>query len=203
MSTPENVQPSVDGAEPVKVNDRRRFHEDGSPREEQAQQAGPAEDPRVAQLEQELEAARRRVDELARAYQAGERDREDFKRRVTREREQLLDVERGNIALALLEAIDQLDLALSTADESPLKQGVRLVRENLLKKALSTGIEPVTLEGQAFDPNLAEAADMEVTANEADDGRVIAVHRACYALKGRVIRPGQVKVARFVKPAQA
>jgi molecular chaperone GrpE (heat shock protein) len=29
------------------------------------------------------------------------------------------------------------------------------------------------------------------------------VTRAAYALKGRVIRPGQVKVARYVKPAQA
>jgi molecular chaperone GrpE len=202
MSHPANPQTS-EGAEPVKVNDRRRFHEDGSPREDAVHEPMPATDAEVVRLQQELEAARKRVDELARAWQAGERDREEYKRRVAREREQLLDVERGNIALALLEAIDQLDLALSTADESPLKKGVRLIRENLVRKAEATGIEPVTLEGQPFDPNLAEATDMEITTHEAEDGRVVAVHRTCYALKGRVIRPGQVKVARYVKPAQA
>ncbi|MEW5739081.1 MAG: nucleotide exchange factor GrpE [Myxococcota bacterium] len=192
-----------EGVEPVSipVNDRRRFNEDGSPKE--APPETPPENSEVLRLQQELEAARKRIDELARGLQASERDREDFKRRVTRERENMLDIERGNVAVTLLEAIDQLDLALSTAEESPLKQGVRLIRENLLKKAESTGIEVVPLEGHEFDPNLAEATDMEVTANEAADNRVVAVTRSCYALKGRVIRPGQVKVARYVKPAQA
>ncbi|MEW6431066.1 MAG: nucleotide exchange factor GrpE [Myxococcota bacterium] len=198
--------PTSEGTAEVKVNDRRRFHEDGTPRDDARDATGESKstsEEEVHRLQQELEAARKRIDELARAYQAGERDREEFKKRVAREREQLMDVERGKVALALLEAIDELDLALSTAVDSPLKQGVRLVRENLLKKAEATGIEAVPLEGQAFDPNLAEATDMEVTAVEADDGKVVAVTRAAYALKGRVIRPGQVKVARYVKPAQA
>jgi molecular chaperone GrpE len=199
MSHPADSQAS-EPTQDVKVNDRRRFHEDGTPRPEVADVGADGE---VARLQQELDAARRRVDELARAYQAGERDREDFKKRVTREREQLLDVERGKVALALLEAIDQLDLALSTAVDSPLKQGVRLIRENLFKKAEATGIEVLPLEGQPFDPNLAEAADMEICTAEADDGKVVSVLRPAYALKGKVVRPGQVKVARFVKPAEA
>ena len=49
-------------------------------------------------LEAELEAARRRVDELARAYQEVNKDREEFKQRLTRERERMIDVERGNVA---------------------------------------------------------------------------------------------------------
>ena len=44
---------------------------------------------------------------------------------------------------------------------------------------------------------------MEITPNEADEGRVISVSRPCYSFKGRVIRPGLVKVAKFVKPADA
>lgn len=205
MSHPANP-PTSEGTVEVKINDRRRFHEDGTPRDDAPDTTADLStisEEEVHRLQQELEAARKRIDELARAYQAGERDREEFKKRVAREREQLMDVERGKVAVALLEAIDELDLALSTAVDSPLKKGVRLIRENLLKKAESTGIEAVPLEGQAFDPNLAEATDMEITAVEADDGKVVAVTRAAYALKGRVIRPGQVKVARYVKPAQA
>jgi molecular chaperone GrpE len=157
----------------------------------------------VERLSADLDAARKRIDELARAYQAGERDREAFKQRVTREREQMLDVERGKVALSLLEAIDQLDLCLQNADESPFAKGVALVRNNILKKAEAAGIERVDLVGQQFDPNFAEASDMEVTPNQADEGRVLEVSRAAYQLKGRVIRPGQVKVAKYVKPADA
>ncbi len=157
----------------------------------------------VARLSADLEAARKRIDELARAYQAGERDREAFKQRVSREREQLLDVERGNVALTLLEAIDELDRCVQNADESALAKGVRLIREGLLKKTEAMGIERVDLVGRPFDPNLAEASDMELTVKEAEDGFVLAVTRPCYQLKGRVIRPGQVKVAKYVQPAQA
>lgn len=157
----------------------------------------------VDRLTRELDAARKRVDELARAIMAGDREREAFKARLSREREQLLDVERGAVAVTLLEAIDQLDLCATHAEDSPLLRGVKLIRENLLKKAESTGIERVELTGQRFDPNLAEASDMELTPNESEDGKVLATVRGCYRLKGRVIRPGVVRVAKYVKAADA
>src|SRR5512146_2546176 len=69
----------------------------------------PEGDPERQRLEAELDSARRRVDELARAYQALNKDREEFKQRLTRERERMLDVERGNVAQTLLEAVDELD----------------------------------------------------------------------------------------------
>jgi molecular chaperone GrpE len=157
----------------------------------------------LARLTHDLETARRRVNELAQAIQAGERDREAFKVRLQREREQLLDVEKGNVAVTLLEAIDELDLCLSSAHDSALARGVRLIRDGLIKKAEATGIERVELVGRSYDPNLAEATDMEVTGTEADDGLVLSQVRSCYQLKGKVIRPGRVKVAKYIKPAQA
>lgn len=157
----------------------------------------------IASLTAELQASRTRVDELARAYQAAERDRESFKQRLQREREQLLEVEKGKVALALLEAVDELDLCLASADATPLAQGVRLIREGLLKKALAGGIERVDLEGTPYDPNLAEATDLSLVADAAQDGLVVRVERACYRLQGRVIRPGRVTVGKHVKPAEA
>jgi molecular chaperone GrpE len=156
-------------------------------------------------LDAELATARKRIDELARAYQSLERDREDFKKRLQRERERLIDVERGEVALALLEAIDDLDLALAKADDTPLARGVRVIRENLLKKLEQLGIERVPLVGTAFDPNVAEAADTEVTPEADKDNTVTAELRAGYRLKDkdRVVRPGRVKVARYVKAAEA
>lgn len=157
----------------------------------------------VEQLRVDLSTAQKRVNELAYALQAGERDREEFKQRQARERERMIDVEKGNIAVALLEAVDELDLALHSADASAFATGVKFVRDSLLKRAEALGIERVELAGKPYDPNLAEATDMELTANEAEDGHVSSVLKSCYQLKGRVIRPGTVRVAKFVKPAQA
>ena len=59
------------------------------------------------------------------------------------------------------------------------------------------------LDARPYDPNLAEASDMEITFNPDDDGKVVKVLKACYQLNGRVIRPGVVKVAKYVKAASA
>ncbi|HZA49162.1 MAG TPA: nucleotide exchange factor GrpE [Myxococcaceae bacterium] len=154
-------------------------------------------------LRSDLEAARRRVDDLARALQVLERDKEDFKKRLLRERERMIDVEKGHVIQTLLEAMDELDLSLLSADDSPLAQGVRMIRDNMLSRLASLGVERVSLVGRTFDPNLAEAVDMEVTANPDDDQRVVQELRPAYRLKDRVVRPGRVKVSRYIQPAQA
>lgn len=171
----------------------------------QAEAPQPAVDPERQRLEAELESSRRRVDQLARAYQELNKDREEFKQRLTRERERMLDVERGNVATTLLEAIDELDrsLSMSAQDTSPLAQGVRLIRDGLLKKVQGMGIERVQVVGQPYDPNTAEATDMEITTTPEDDQKVVEEIRAGYKLKERIIRPARVKVAKYVAPAQA
>lgn len=218
-----------------RVNDRRRFDPDGNPRTPQQASAESAPEPRadtqqgqppppaeetesdtsaaeeaesraISALREELDGARKRVDELARAYQALHKDRDEFKARLNRERERMIDVERGKVASALLEAIDELDRALSATppdDASPLAQGVRLIRTNLLQKANATGIERLDVVGQTFDPNTMEAADMEMTTDESEDQKVLADVRAGYKLNNQLIRPARVKVAKYVRPADA
>src|SRR5205085_1395551 len=113
-----------------------------------------AEGPETLQLRQDLEVARKRVDELARGYQALQTDREEFKQRLNRERDRLLDVERGKVALTLVEAIDELDLCLqaSAQDMSPLAQGVRLIREKLISQLAAAGIQRLKMVGEPFNP---------------------------------------------------
>jgi molecular chaperone GrpE len=178
---------------------------DNPQQEAQPETATPGVDLERQRLEAELDASRRRVDQLARAYQDLNKDREEFKQRLTRERERMLDVERGNVATTLLEAIDDLDrcLSMSAQDNSPLAQGVRMIRDGLLSKVQATGIERIQVVGQPYDPNTAEATDMELTTEPSEDQKVVAEIRAGYRLKERIIRPARVKVAKYVAPAQA
>ncbi|MBE2252232.1 MAG: nucleotide exchange factor GrpE [Myxococcus sp.] len=196
MSDPSNQRESEPPEVAVRVNDRRRVREDGV-------EAGEPEVTEVARLTADLEAARRRIDELARGLQHSEAEREAFKHRMTRERDQLLELEKGKVAVVLLESIDDLDLCLRSADDSPFSKGVKLIRDGLIKRAEEFGLERVELLGLPFDPNLSEASDMELTDDQASDGRVVEVLKAAWRLKSRVLRPGRVKVARYVAPAQA
>jgi len=197
-----NPKDQAQGTEPVEG--QQGTPEEASAAQEASQEA--AKDPERERLALELEATRRRLDELARAYQSVNKDREEFKQRLTRERERMMDVERGNVALTLLEAIDELDrcIAMSAGEaNSPLAQGVKLIRDGLLTKVQASGIERIQVVGQPYDPNTAEAFDMEITPQPEDDQKVVAEVRAGYKLKDRIIRPARVKVAKYVPPAQA
>ena len=107
------------------------------------------------------------------------------------------------MALALVETVDELDLSLQSADDSPLAQGVRLIRDKLLQRLQAAGVERLRLLGRPYDPNLAEAVDVELVSSPAQNDRVLEEQRAAYALRGRVIRPGRVKVGKYVAPAKA
>src|SRR5258707_14165326 len=102
----------------VRVNDRRRFDPTGNPRgadpegpskagemnksAEEASQGPTQGTPNGSEseraraeadnetLRKELESSRKRVDELARAFQALSNDGEEFKQRLSRERERLV-----------------------------------------------------------------------------------------------------------------
>jgi molecular chaperone GrpE len=206
---------------PVRVNDRRRFDPEGNPRAdvdnggtsttstapgqpEGNRRAAESSD-EVKRLRAELEAAHKRIDELARAFQALERDREDFKARLNRERDRVLEVEKGNVALLLLDVLDELELSLQASgdDQSPLAKGVRLIRDGILKKIQAMGIERVDVMDQTFDPNVAEATDTELTTEATEDQKVVGVVRPGYRLKDRIIRPARVRVARYSSPGQA
>jgi molecular chaperone GrpE len=193
---------------PVRINDRRRFTPDGEPREsqsaprpEQSADVAPSGGPEPVQAE--LEAARARVNELARGLQDCVRDTEAFKARLLRESERLREVEKGESALLVIEAVDALDLVLQADDGSPLAQGVRLIRDDLIAKLAGRGVERLQLEGKLFNPNEAEAVVAELVTDAAEDGRVLSEVRAGYALKGRVVRPAKVRVGRYLVPAQA
>jgi molecular chaperone GrpE len=144
-----------------------------------------------------------RLDEVLRAYSRLQQEREDFRRRLERERDRVLDVERGNVALVLLEAVDELDRSLAAAPPEcgAVTEGVRLIRDGLLRRALAGGIQRLEVLGQPFDPAMHEAVDVVSCDRAEDDGRVVEEIRAGYRQGERVLRPARVRVGRF--PAEA
>ncbi len=165
----------------------------------------PAEDPRVAELNARLAALSEKLDQALRAVGRLQQEREDFRRRLERERDRVLEVERGNVALGLLEAVDEMDRSLAAAGggSEAITEGLRLIRDGLLRRALSSGIERMAVLGDPFDPTLHEAVDSIPCDRAEDDGRVIEEVRAGYRHGARILRPARVRVGRFPTGARA
>lgn len=200
----------------VKVSDRRRFTAEGEPLPaddtEGAEGAGAppgeaeveveASDPRDARLAEQAA----RIDELARAYAALVEDNKAFRQRLERERTRVVDAERANVAQALLDAADDLERALAavsgTGDGGPLASlldGVRLSLGALHARIAALGAQRIAVQGQPFDPHVAEAIDTVAVADEAQDGIVLQEVRAGWRIGDRVLRPARVRVGRLAR----
>jgi len=151
----------------------------------------------------ELTATKARLEEVTRAYSAMFNDQKDFRSRLEREKDRVLEAERGKIALHLLQVGDELERALSVAqdDQGPLGKGVRLIHEGLGKTLASLGLERFVVVGQPFDANLAEAVDLVAVSEEALDGHVVAEVTPGFRLGGKVLRAARVRVGRYSAPA--
>jgi molecular chaperone GrpE len=162
-----------------------------------------------------LESAASRLGELAEArdrlaaekaelrdlLQRRQAEFENFRRRVNREKTELLEYAAMDSVREILPILDDFEraLAVETADEN-YAAGMRLIQQRMLDTLRKLGLEPVEAAGKTFDPNIHEAIDMTYTKDHKDH-EVLAEYQKGYNFKGRLLRPARVKVA--VHPAKS
>jgi len=123
---------------------------------------------------------------------------ENFRRRVERERAELLEFAASAVVGELLPVLDDFERALKV--ESAGKEyarGMDLICQRLLEVLKRSGLEPLVCENQKFDPHLHHAVEM-APSEEVEDQIILEERRRGYNFRGRLLRPALVKVA--VKP---
>src|SRR6266852_1483740 len=88
----------------------------------------------------------------------------------------------------------ELDAAVG-ALEGKAGEGVRMVRDNLVKVLQEVGLQEIPAKGQVFDPYEMDCIE-QVPDPEMKDGTVKAVVRKGYRLLDHVLRPTQVIVVK-------
>ena len=122
-------------------------------------------------------------------------DFENYKKRAARERQEYVTLANERLIGELLPILDDLERALSSAEqheEAQLEEGVRLVHRSLAALLERHGVSPIETDGQ-FDPHVHEALLSQPS--EAEEGSVIDVVQKGYKLGDRVVRPARVVVA--------
>lgn len=122
---------------------------------------------------------------------------ENYRKRMVREQTQFLERAVERFVSELLPIIDNLERAISAADEKhdldQLAGGVEMVHSQILDLFAKEGIEVIHPEGEPFDPTMHHAM-MQVEDPDRDDETVAEVVQKGYSLGGKIIRPAMVKV---------
>jgi len=180
----------------VRVVDKRRYR-DGEPAGDDARPAGSGE-PTPPDEADELARARTQAAEYRDHLQRLQAEFENYRKRMTRSQERLVDAELQRFVQQLLEVLDEFDLALIAAERQPdfeaFRKGVELVYAKLAETLRAEGLERIEAEGKAFDPNEHEA--LMQTGDGEGDPHVAEIFRQGYRLRGTVIRPASVRVER-------
>jgi molecular chaperone GrpE len=122
-------------------------------------------------------------------------DFDNYKKRVARERDELMALSNERLVKELLPILDDLERALVAASEHEevrLEEGVRLVHRSLATLLERNGVKEISTDG-VFDPHVHEA--LLAQPSDAEEGSVIDVVQKGYTLGDRVVRPARVVIA--------
>jgi len=154
--------------------------------------------PQPSNLEEQLEAEKKRSEEYLTRLKYLQADFENLKKRFDRQMAEAKNYGTERLVLELLDVVDELELALKTAQSADsaklLIDGVQMTLKKFRKVLEQEGVSTIACEGKLFDPSQHNA----IATIERDDvdGCVVAEEvRKGYIMKDKVIRPSIVKVA--------
>lgn len=180
-----------------RFEDRRHWV---SPDDEAPQEASPRPPSMIDEYRERTEAAEKKLQEYIEAFKGFKKEQDDFRARLNRDVDRRVDLQFGGLVEELLDAMDNLDLALEHVAEvpeaEPLARGVELARRRFLEALERHGVEKLDPSGEDFDPNEAEAMRVDPVDEPSMSGKVTDVLRPGYRLGDRIIRPARVAVGR-------
>jgi molecular chaperone GrpE len=153
----------------------------------------------IESLGEELGRVSTELEETKDKFLRGLADFDNYRKRVNREREQLVRCANEDLIKRFLEVVDNLERALAAASDThdldAFKQGVELIYQHLKEVLTREGLCPIACLGEAFDPNFHEAV-MALEKDGEEPEKVIEEIQKGYTLDGRVIRPSKVVVSK-------
>ncbi len=168
--------------------------EAAAPEEPPAEESDPA-----AIAAADLAAARADAESYLDDLRRLQADFDNYRKRTLREQTARTASASQALVARLLPVLDNFELAVSHAEQSRdfdrMLKGVEMVFGELREVLQGEGLVKIEAEGKPFDPERHEAV-VAVEQEGAEPGTVVDVVRTGYELRGKVLRPAMVKVAK-------
>jgi molecular chaperone GrpE len=160
----------------------------------------------ITELEAALKKAQKEAQENYDRFLRTSADFENYKKRVSKEKADLIRYGNEELIKELLPVIDNLERALEHTSSEGAQEGIADGVEMTLQQFLGTlqrfGVTPVAAEGEPFDPTKHEAV-MEQATGDYVPGHVVAELQKGYLLNDRLVRPAKVVVAKAHEGAES
>jgi molecular chaperone GrpE len=125
----------------------------------------------------------------------GNAEFQNFRRRIEKEKSDLLDYASTEAVRPLLVVLDDFERALKMESRDKVYvKGIELIYQRFSDALKKSGLEPMEVVGAPFDPHLHHAVEM-VQTDDAPDHTVLEEFQRGYNFKGKLMRPAMVKVA--------
>lgn len=136
-----------------------------------------------------------KLNELNDKYLRTYSEYENYRKRTTKEKADLLINGASDTIKAILPVIDDLERALQSMTDEASREGVQLIYNKLMNILQQKGLKEIEAKGAAFDVNIHEAVTQFPAAEESQKGTVIDVVEKGYYLNDKVLRFSKVVVA--------
>ena len=185
-----DVEISVEGKE--KSTAASKDPEDESPRKKKGDALNDLQED-LAKKEEEIKALN---DKVLRAHA----EFENFKKRVTKEKSDLMKYANEEFAKEMLRTIDNLEMALDHAREDnqseSITEGIEIILKQLLQSLDRFGVKGFHAVGERFDPTRHEAV-VQVESAEHEPDTVVDEAQKGYFMRDRLLRPALVTVSKI------
>lgn len=123
---------------------------------------------------------------------------DNFKRRVSKERVELLQTAGKEVVADMLTVLDDFDRALKAIENAqeiaPVKEGIELVHHKLKSTLTKKGLKEMQSIGESFDPEIHEAITKIPSPSPEMEGKIIDQVEKGYYLNDKVLRHAKVVV---------
>ncbi len=159
--------------------------------------ADTADTPQDGDLEVALKEAQAEAEENYDRFLRAAAELDNFRKRTAKVRIEAREDALRDVLLKIAPVIDNLNRALAqeNSDGGALRQGVELIRTQMLDVLSGYGLQPIEAVGQRFDPNLHEAM-MELDTSDHPPATVMEEMEKGYMLNNKVVKPARVIVSK-------
>lgn len=151
-----------------------------------------------ARLQNELDEARAAIEKEKKDYLFLMADFDNYRKRVTREKADLLKNAAERVLLGFLPIVDDfergLDAAASDTSAEAVREGMVLIYNKLMKYLESQGVKVMESNGADFNPDFHEAIATIPAPSDELKGKVIDTTQKGYMLNDKVLRHAKVAV---------
>lgn len=127
-------------------------------------------------------------------------DFDNYKKRTTRERGELIKSANEDLILEILPVLDNLERAIASAEKSQqvdsILTGMKMISNQLHAVLTKAGVAPVEETGVAFDPHCHQVLMQVECDGVVEENTVVEILQKGYYLNQKMIRPAMVKVAK-------